>query len=83
MAFNQAKNTNFFGRRESNFNNQRQILFHKKATIDSNIWTVNEDSTVNTLLFGKLNSENAFNKAILNLSIEFIPSTERFNNPLI
>ena len=47
-----------------------------------NILTQNEDSIVNTLLFGKSNSENSFNKAILNTSIEFILSTKRFNNPL-
>ena len=66
-----------------NFHLQRQTLFDKIATIDSNILTGNEESIVNILLFGKLNSENSFNKAILNASIEFILSTERFNNPLI
>ena len=66
-----------------NFHLQRQTLFDKIATIDSNILTENEESIVNTLLFGKLNSENSFNKAILNASIDFILSTERFNNPLI
>ena len=52
------------------------------ATIDVKILTKNEDSIVNTLLFGKPNSENSFNKAMLNASIEYILSTERFNNPL-
>ena len=66
-----------------NFHLQRQTLFNKIATIDSNILTENEESIVNILLFGKLNSENYFNKAILNASIEFILSTEKFNNPLI
>ena len=66
-----------------NFHLQRQTLFDKIATIDSNILTENEENIVNTPLFGKLNSENYFNKAILNVSIEFILSTERFNNPLI
>ena len=66
----------------ANFNIQRQILFDKIATIDANILTKNEDIIVNTLLFGKPNSENSFNKAMLNASIEYILSTERFNNPL-
>ena len=66
----------------ANFNIQRQTLFDKIATIDANILTENEDSIVNTLLFGKPNSENSFNKAMRNASIEFILSTERFNNPL-
>ena len=65
-----------------NFNIQRQALFDKVATIDANILTENEDSIVNTLLFGKPNCENPFNKAILNASIEYILSTERFDNPL-
>ena len=49
------------------FNNQRQTL---------------KTSIVNTLLFGKPNCENAFNKVMLNASLEYIVSTERFNNPL-
>ena len=42
----------------------------------------NEDIVVYIILFGKLNSENSFNKAMLNVSTEFILSTERFNNSL-
>ena len=61
----------------ANFNIQRQTLFDKIATIDTNIVTENEDNIVITLLFGKPNS-----KAMLNASIEYILSTERFNNPL-
>ena len=66
----------------ANFNIQRQALFDKKATIDANILTENEDSIVNTVLFGKPNNENFFNKAMLNASNEYILSTERLNNPL-
>ena len=66
----------------ANFNIQRQTLFDKIATIDANILTENEDSIVNTLLFGKPNSENSFNKAMLNASTEFILTTEGFNNSL-
>ena len=66
----------------TNFNIQRQSLFEKIATIDANIVTENEDSIINALLFGKPNSENSFNKAMRNASIEYIPSAERFNNPL-
>ena len=49
----------------TNFNTQGQTLFDKIATIDENILTENEDSIVNTPLFGKPNSENSFNTAIL------------------
>ena len=55
----------------ANFNTQRQTLFDKITTIDANILTENESSIVNTLLFEKPNSENSFNKAMLNASIEF------------
>ena len=61
----------------ANFNIQIQTLFDKIATIDTNIVTENEDNIVITLLFGKPDS-----KAMLNASIEYILSTERFNNPL-
>ena len=66
----------------ANFNTQRQTLFDKIATLDANILTENEDSIVNTRLLGKPNSENFFSKAMLNASIEFVLSTERFDNPL-
>ena len=56
----------------ANFNIQRQTLIDKIATIDVNILTKNEDSIANTLLFGKPNSENSFNKAMLNASVEYI-----------
>ena len=71
----------FFLRCE-NFNIEKQTLFDKVATIDANILTENEDSIVNILLFGKPNSENSFNKAMLNVSVEYILSTERFSYPL-
>ena len=61
----------------ANFNIQIQTLFDKIATIDTNIVTENEDNIAITLLFGKPDS-----KAMLNASIEYILSTERFNNPL-
>ena len=61
----------------ANFNIQIQTLFDKIATIDTNIVTENEDNIAITLLFGKPDS-----KATLNASIEYILSTERFNNPL-
>ena len=67
----------------TNFNIQRQTLSDKIATIDANILTENEDSIVNTLLFGKSNCEYSFNKAMLNVSIEYVLSTERFNNSLV
>ena len=66
----------------ANFTFQRQTLFDRITTIDKNILTENEESIINTLLFGKPNSENSLNKSILIASIEYILSTERFNEPL-
>jgi len=65
-----------------NYNTQRQTLFDKIATIDDNILKENEDIFVNVLLFGKPNIEDCINKKVLNATIEFILSTERFENPL-
>ena len=67
----------------TNFSSQRQTLFDKIAAIDASILTENEDNVVNTLLFGKPNSQNTFNKAMPKGSIKFIVSVERFNNPLL
>ena len=67
----------------TNFNTQRQTLFDKIATADADILTENEDSIVNTFLFGKPNRKIFFNKAMLNASVEYILSTEIFNNPFI
>ena len=66
----------------ANFNTQKQTLLDKIATIYANILTENEDSIVNILLFEKLDSEYSFEKAMLNVSIEFILSVERFSDPL-
>ena len=45
------------------------------ASTDANILTENENGIVNTILYGKPNTENSFNKAMLNASMEFILST--------
>ena len=66
-----TETTKYFFLHCPNFHLQRQTLFDKIATIDSTILTENEESILNTLLLGKLNSENSFSKAILNASIEF------------
>ena len=42
----------------------------------------NEDIILYVILFVKLNSENSFNKKMLNVSAEFVLLNERFNNPL-
>ena len=66
-----------------NFSSQRQTLFDKIRNIDEFILTEHEDSIVNFLLFGNPDNESDINKAILNLTIEYIISTERFSGPLL
>ena len=66
----------------ANFITQRQTLFDNIAAIDTNILRENDDNIIHVLLFGKLDKETSFNKAILKATIEFILSTERFDNPL-
>ena len=66
----------------ANFNTQRQTLFDKIATIDTNILTEKDDSIVSVLLFGKQDREMSCNKSIINATIEFILSSERFSNSL-
>ena len=66
----------------ANFDTHRETFFGKIAAIDANILTEKEESIVNTPLFAKPHSENSFNKAMLNELIEFILSTERFDNTL-
>ena len=65
-----------------NYNIQRQALFDNIATIDAKVLRENEDTFVNILLFGKPNNEDSVNKKILNATIDFISSTERFDEPL-
>ena len=50
----------------ANFNTQRQTLNDKIITIDANNLTQNKGSIANVLLFGRANSKNSFNKAMLN-----------------
>ena len=66
----------------ANFDTQRQTLFNKIAAIDTNILTENDGSIVSVLLFGKQNCQKLCSKSIINATIEFILSTERFSNSL-
>ena len=56
----------------ASFNSKSQILFHKAANIDANTFTENEYIIVKFIWIGKQTSENSFNKAMLNVSTEFI-----------
>ena len=74
--------TNHFFLHCDNFSTHRQTLFDKINSIDSHILTDTDNNIVKILLYGNPSSEDLYNKEILNASIEYILSTERFNNPL-
>ena len=65
-----------------NFTTQRQTLLNKLKSINASIITENENSVVRTLLFGRPDLSYSTNKEIINLTISFILTTERFNCPL-
>ena len=65
-----------------NFTTQRQTLLNKLKSINASIMTENENSVVRTLLFGRPDLSYSTNKEIINLTISFILTTERFNCPL-
>ena len=65
-----------------NFTTQRQTLLNKLKSINASIMTENENSVVRTLLFGRPDFSYSTNKEIINVTISFILTTERFNCPL-
>ena len=65
-----------------NLTTQRQTLLNKLKSINASIMTENENSVVRTLLFGRPDLSYSTNKEIINLTISFILTTERFNCPL-
>ena len=65
-----------------NFTTQRQTLLNKLKSINASILTENENSVVKTLLFRRPDSRYSTNKEIINATISFILTTERFNCPL-
>ena len=65
------------------FTTQRQTLLNKIRSISENILSQSDEIITKILLFGDPKLSNNLNSQILNASIEFILSSERFDNPLI
>ena len=65
-----------------NFTTQRQALLNKLKRINASIMAENENSVVRTLLFGRPGFNYSTNKEIINATISFILTAERFNCPL-
>ena len=76
---NDIKSTDHFFLHWPNFTTQRQILLNKLKSINASIMGENENSDVRTLLFGRPDFNHSSNKEIINATISFILTTERFN----
>ena len=62
----------------TNFLIPRQTLFQKIRNIDNNILCQSETQLTQTLLYGSQNYHPSINRLIINSTIEYIISTERF-----
>ena len=82
MCGKDIESTNRFLLQCSLFLTERQIFMNKIRDIDSSLIDQNENSLCYTLLFGKENMNDSEKTHILNATIEYILSTERFNVPL-
>ena len=67
----------------SNYSNQRKTLVDKISNLKRSLWNQNDSLIVETLLFGSncLNDEE--NALIIESTIEYIITTERFIAPLL
>ena len=65
-----------------NFTTQRQTFLNKLKSINASVLAENENSVVRMLLFGRPDFTYSTNKEIIDATISFILTTERFNCPL-
>ena len=66
-----------------NFNNLRLNLMNELMKINPDILQFNDNQLTNTLLYGDKNFSHDENSKILNLSIDYILKSERFDGPLM
>ena len=62
----------------TNFLIPRQTLFHKIRNIDNNILSQSQTQLTQTFLYGNQKHHPSINRLIINSTIEYIMSTERF-----
>ena len=82
MCGEDIESTNHFLLQYSLFLKKRQALLNKICDIDSSLIDRNENFLSYTLLFGKENMNDSDNAHIINATIQYILSTERFYVPL-
>ena len=66
-----------------NFSAKRKSFLDKIKNIDENILNQSNVATTETLLFGNPAFHVDKHKAIISATVEYITSTERFNEPLL
>ena len=66
-----------------NFSNQRSTFLNIIGSIDRNILTRSDSQVTETLLYGDSNSNNITNTLILNVTIDFLTATRRFDASLL
>ena len=77
---NDVESTVHFFLHCQNLTTQRQAILNKLKSIN---WSITaENSVVRTLIFGRPDFNYSTNKEIINATISFILTTERFNCPL-
>ena len=64
------------------FSDERSIFLHSIWSIDENVSSGSDSRISETLLFGVSSFKDTKNASILNIAIDYILSTERFDVPL-
>ena len=67
----------------SNYSNHRKTLFEKISNIKRSLLNQNNSIIVETLFFGSTGLNNEENACIIESTIEYIITTERFITPLL
>ena len=65
-----------------NFSEERSIFFNNIKNIDENVLSGSDSRISKTLLFGISSFSDTKNSSILNIAIDYILSTKRFDVPL-
>ena len=66
-----------------NVSNERSTFLNITGSIDRNILTRRDSQVTETLLYGDSNSNNITNTLILNIAIDFLIATKRFDASLL
>ena len=66
-----------------NYTQQRMPLMNKITELNPNLLVENHNVLSSILLYGSNQFDNQMNSKIINLTIEYIHTSERFNIPLL